>query len=103
MSVPIRAVQAETAPQRIPHYINGQRVSGDGQSLGPVYNPATGRQTGELPLGDAATVDAAARAAAEAFVSWSQTPPIRRARMLFRFRDILEANADALADQLTAE
>ena len=103
MSVPIRAVQAGTAPQRIPHFINGQRVAGDGQALSAVFNPATGQQTGELPLGDAATVDLAVRAAAEAFVTWSQTPPIRRARVLFRLRDIIEANADVLAAQLTAE
>jgi malonate-semialdehyde dehydrogenase (acetylating)/methylmalonate-semialdehyde dehydrogenase len=104
MSVPIRIVQSEAAaPVRIPHYIDGQRVVGESNPTSAVYNPATGRQTGVLPLADAAIVDAAVAAAKSAFASWSQMPPIRRARVLFRLRDLLEANADKLAAQLTAE
>ncbi len=90
------------APTRIPHWIAGQRAEG-GTRSGAVYNPATGRQTGSVAFADAATVDAAVAAAKAAFPAWSQTPPIRRARVLFKLRDIIERNADALADQLTAE
>ena len=91
------------SPQRIPHYIGGRRVDGDGSELGVVFDPATGRQSGELPMADAATVDAAVAAARGAFPAWAATPPVRRAKVMFKFRELLEANADALADQLTAE
>ena len=103
MSVPIRAPHAVGAPVRIPHFIDGARVAGEGQATSPVFNPATGQQTGALPLGDATTVAQAVAAAKAAFATWSQVPPIRRARVLFRFRELLEQNADKLADQLTAE
>ena len=106
MSVPTRVLPPSAAtpsPVRIPHWIGGQRVDGGPGRTAPVYNPATGRQTGELPLGDAAVVDAAVAAAMAAFPGWSQTPPIRRARVLFKLRELIEANADVLAAQLTAE
>ena len=91
-----------TAPTRIPHWIAGKRAEG-GTRSGAVYNPATGVQTGSVAFADSATVDAAVAAAKAAFPAWSQTPPIRRARVLFKLREIIEKNADALADQLTAE
>jgi malonate-semialdehyde dehydrogenase (acetylating)/methylmalonate-semialdehyde dehydrogenase len=107
MSTAPRAVfkgpAAAEAPQRIPHWIGGRRVDGDDNPTGPVYNPATGRQTGILPLADAAIVDAAVAAAKAAFPAWAATPPIRRARVLFKLREIIEARADRLAAQLTAE
>jgi malonate-semialdehyde dehydrogenase (acetylating)/methylmalonate-semialdehyde dehydrogenase len=103
MSVPSRAVAVGSIAARIPHYINGQRVPGEGAVLGPVFNPATGQQTGEIAFADAALVDAAVSAARAAFPAWAATPPIRRARVLFKLRELLEANADRLAAQLTAE
>ncbi|MEO6064455.1 MAG: CoA-acylating methylmalonate-semialdehyde dehydrogenase [Lysobacterales bacterium] len=106
MSVPVRVAPTpavQSAPVRIPHYINGQRVTGDDTALGQVFNPASGQQTGILPLGDKSIVDAAVAAALAAYPAWSQTAPMRRARVLFKFRDLLEANADRLASQLTAE
>jgi len=93
----------DQAPRRIPHYINGQRVAGDGGEFGVVFNPATGRQSGELAMGGQAEVDAAVAAAKAAFPGWAATPPVRRARVMFKLRELVEANADALADQLTAE
>jgi malonate-semialdehyde dehydrogenase (acetylating)/methylmalonate-semialdehyde dehydrogenase len=98
-----KGLAAAEAPQRIAHWIGGRRVAGDDNSTGPVYNPATGRQTGILPLADAAMVDAAVAAAKAAFPAWAATPPIRRARVLFKLREIIEARADRLAAQLTAE
>lgn len=92
------------APLLIPHYIQGQRESGAaGGSFAPVYNPATGAHTGLLPLGGEAEVQQAVNAALSAFPAWSSTPPIRRARVLFKFRELLEANADVLAQAITAE
>ncbi len=68
-----------------------------------MYNPATGIQTGILPLADRATVDVAVAAAQAAFPAWAATPPAKRARVMFKLRELLEANADKLASQITAE
>ncbi len=92
-----------TQPSWIAHYVNGSRVAQAAGRTGAVYNPATGVQTGVLPLADRAQVDAAVAAALAAFPAWSATPPQKRARVMFKLRDILEANADALAAQITAE
>ena len=102
MSVPIRSV-ATALPVRIPHFINGARVDGDDARTAAVYNPATGAQTGILPLGGRSEVDAAVAAAKAAFPSWSQVSPMRRARVMFKLRELIEANADALASAITAE
>jgi malonate-semialdehyde dehydrogenase (acetylating)/methylmalonate-semialdehyde dehydrogenase len=99
----LSAQPAQAAPTRIPHYIGGKRVEGAAQPTSPVFNPATGQQTGILPLGDTDVVGAAVAAAKAAFPAWAATPPIRRARVLFKLRELIEANADKLAAQLTAE
>ena len=91
MSVPIRSVPAASAPSRIPHYIAGQRVAGDGARTSAVFDPASGAQTGELPLASPAEVDAAVQAARAAFPAWAATPPARRAKVLFKLRELLEA------------
>ncbi|MEO8670630.1 MAG: CoA-acylating methylmalonate-semialdehyde dehydrogenase [Tahibacter sp.] len=91
------------APVAIPHYIAGQRISPVETRTSPVYNPATGEQTGVLPLATPDDIDAAVRAAKGAFPAWSAMPALKRARVMFKFRDLLEANADALAAAITAE
>jgi len=91
------------APVIIPHYIAGERHSVEDARASAVYNPATGEQTGRLPLATPADVDAAVRAAKAAFPAWSQTPPLKRARVLFKLREILEQRADELAAAITAE
>lgn len=91
------------APAVIPHYIGGARVAPDDGPTSPVYNPATGVQTGILPLADRSTVDRAVAAAQAAFPAWAATPPARRARVMYKLRELLEANADQLAAQITAE
>jgi malonate-semialdehyde dehydrogenase (acetylating) / methylmalonate-semialdehyde dehydrogenase len=92
-----------TPPIRIPHYINGQRAYGSDAALAPVFNPASGLQSGTLALADKLDVDAAVAAAKTAFPAWAATPPIRRARVMFKLRDLVEANAGMLAAQITAE
>jgi malonate-semialdehyde dehydrogenase (acetylating) / methylmalonate-semialdehyde dehydrogenase len=87
----------------IPHYIGGQRIGHVNARTQPVYNPATGEESGKLPMATPAEVDAAVQAGMAAFPAWSQTPPLKRARVLFKFRELLEANADVLAAQITAE
>src|SRR5262249_43145566 len=96
-------VERMLAPVMIPHFIGGQRIGSVAARSLPVYNPATGEETGKLPLATPQDVDAAVQAAKAAFPSWAQTPPLKRARVMFRFRELLEANQEALAAQITAE
>src|SRR5690606_37945744 len=87
----------------IPHYINGERVTGRGTRTAPVFNPATGEQSGEVQLASGSDIDAAVDAAVRAFPEWVATTPLRRARILNRFLRILEERADQLAAVITAE
>jgi malonate-semialdehyde dehydrogenase (acetylating) / methylmalonate-semialdehyde dehydrogenase len=89
--------------QQIGHYINGQTLAGiSGRAL-DVYNPATGRVTGQVALACDDEVDQAVRAAKAAFPAWSNMPPIRRARLMNRFLALLNENKDALARAITLE
>ncbi|BAP45209.1 methylmalonate-semialdehyde dehydrogenase [Pseudomonas sp. StFLB209] len=88
--------------QTIEHYINDARVSRDDRYQ-DVYNPATGEVTGKVALGSRKTVDEAVAAAKAAFAEWSETPPIRRARVLFRYLQLLQERKDDLARIITAE
>jgi len=87
---------------RINHYINGQRVLGDVRTQ-DVFNPATGEVTGKVALATSQTVNEAVAAARAAFPSWSETPPIRRARIMLQFLRLLEDRKDDLARIITAE
>jgi malonate-semialdehyde dehydrogenase (acetylating)/methylmalonate-semialdehyde dehydrogenase len=86
----------------ITHYIGEAKVSSGGR-LGDVFNPATGEVARKVALGGSAEVDSAVRAAAAAFPSWSATPPLTRARIMFKFRDLLERRAGDIAALITAE
>jgi len=85
------------------HWIGGERIKGDGKSFGDVFNPATGELAAKVPLGDAALVDRAVAAAQAAFAGWSATPPLLRARVLFKFKALAEARIEDLAKIVTAE
>ncbi|MFD9505360.1 CoA-acylating methylmalonate-semialdehyde dehydrogenase [Streptomyces mirabilis] len=91
------------APAHIDHYIDGRVDDRGAETRSEVYNPATGQVTGLVALATAEDVDAAVRAASEAFETWSATPPHIRARILFRFRDLVERDTDRLASIITAE
>jgi malonate-semialdehyde dehydrogenase (acetylating)/methylmalonate-semialdehyde dehydrogenase len=88
--------------QRIGHYLDGHVVA-EASSWGDVFNPATGERSGQVAMGDAATVDAAVTAAAAAAPAWARTPPLRRARVMFRFKELLEQNAKRIAGVITGE
>jgi malonate-semialdehyde dehydrogenase (acetylating)/methylmalonate-semialdehyde dehydrogenase len=92
-----------SAPGRLDHWVAGRPEAGESTRLGDVFDPATGRCIRKVPLASTADVDRAVRAASEAFVTWSRTPPVVRARVLFRFRELAEARADALAALVTQE
>ena len=85
------------------HYIGGRRTQGRTAQTQPVYNPATGEAEKTVLLGGAADVDAAVAAATAAWPAWSKTPPLRRARILDRFKTIVWERAETLAQAITAE
>lgn len=87
----------------IPNFIGGHRATSHGGRTVPVFNPATGEETGAVRLSSAGEVAAAVAAARNAFPSWADTPPLRRARILNRFLRILEERTDELAGVITAE
>lgn len=76
----------------IGHLINGEIVTPDGPTA-PVYNPATGAVQRHVALASTATVKRAIDAAEAAFPAWRDTPPAKRARIMFRFKELLESNA----------
>ncbi|MBV8046732.1 MAG: CoA-acylating methylmalonate-semialdehyde dehydrogenase [Paludibacterium sp.] len=89
--------------QTLTHYIAGERHAGTGQRFGDVYNPATGAVTARVPLACDADVDAAVAAARRAFSAWADTPPLKRARILFRFKELLGQRQGQLAELISAE
>ena len=91
------------AVSKLSHYIGGKTDTGTSDRFGDVFNPATGEISAHVPLATAAEVDAAVDAAAAAFPEWSAVTPLQRARVMFRFRELIGANIDELAALLTAE
>jgi len=94
---------APEASARLSHWIGGRAVPGEGSRSGDVFDPAAGTRARQVPFASAADVNAAVRAAAAAFPAWSRTPPVVRARVLFRFRELAEARADVLTRLITSE
>jgi malonate-semialdehyde dehydrogenase (acetylating)/methylmalonate-semialdehyde dehydrogenase len=87
----------------VAQYIGGKRSAGAGMRTQPVYNPATGSVTRQVRLGNVDDVNVAVASAQAAFPAWSDTPPIRRARVLFKFLELLNKSKDDLAHLITAE
>jgi malonate-semialdehyde dehydrogenase (acetylating) / methylmalonate-semialdehyde dehydrogenase len=85
------------------HWIGGQAVAGDDAHADNVFNPATGKIARRVALADAAVVERAVSSAAAAGPSWADTPPIRRARVLGRFLQLLNQHRDEIAALITAE
>jgi malonate-semialdehyde dehydrogenase (acetylating)/methylmalonate-semialdehyde dehydrogenase len=94
--------EVSVAPYRVDHFINGKRVVHTGRTLA-LYDPALGKQIGEVRVANAQAVDQAVQAAKAAFPAWSAVPPLQRAKMLFRFKILLEQNRDQLAQLVTRE
>jgi len=87
----------------IEHIIDGQRNSGSSNASQPVFNPATGVQSGEVVLGGSPEVDAAVKSAKKAFETWSATPPAKRAQVMFKLREVLKRRADEVATTISLE
>jgi malonate-semialdehyde dehydrogenase (acetylating)/methylmalonate-semialdehyde dehydrogenase len=103
LASPIAAASESAATRELTHWINGAPVAGTSGRFGEVFNPATGQVQAHVPLATDAEVDAAVQAAAAAFPAWAAQPPLRRARVLFRFREIFEQRMDEVAALITAE
>src|SRR4051794_20722944 len=87
----------------IEHWIDGRRTPGEGTRRGPVFNPATGQQQAEVALATGADVDAAVASAKQAFEEWGQSSLSRRTKVLFRFRDLVDARSKELAEVISDE
>ena len=87
----------------ISHWIDGAVVEGTSGRTSPVFNPASGEQTGEVQLASAADVQRAVASAVEAARTWRSASLSRRTEVLFAFRELLHASADELAAIVTAE
>ena len=87
----------------IGHFIDGSIIPGNGKNVGNIYNPATGKIANRVVLADAADVNTAVAAAKAALPAWSSTPPLKRARVLFKFKELIEQNMEQLAAIVTAE
>lgn len=92
----------ETVIPTVGHWMNGQLIE-DTARTQPVYNPATGRSERQVALASVQTVEAAIAAAEKAFPAWRNTPPLKRARVMSKFKALLEAHADEIAALITAE
>ena len=88
---------------RLQNFYGGKCVASSGVATVPVHNPSTAEVIAETPLSTAADVETAVQAAQKAFATWSITPAPKRAAVLFRYRDLLEENFDALARLVTRE
>jgi len=87
----------------VSHYINGRIVPGSSGRRGDVYNPAIGEVVRQVDFATVEEVQAAVDAAQAAFPAWASQPPLRRARVMFRLKEVLERNIDELAALLTEE
>lgn len=84
------------------HFINGQAADG-GTRTADVYNPALGQISKQVALADKATVETAIEVASSAFQAWRDTPTLKRAQVMFRYKQLLEQHADALCRLITEE
>ena len=87
----------------VPHFIGGRPVEGRSGRYGDIYNPATGALARRVAFAGKAEVDEAVAAATAAFPQWAAAPPLRRARILNRFRELLERDLTRLAAIITSE
>lgn len=85
------------------NFINGKKVESKGENIWPVFNPATGEQIRQVRMSTVDEALQAAEAAQNAFPAWASTSPLRRARILFKFKELLQRDWDELAALITQE
>jgi malonate-semialdehyde dehydrogenase (acetylating)/methylmalonate-semialdehyde dehydrogenase len=96
-------MSATLQPPLVPALIGGRLESSTSDRGGDVFNPSTGQVQARVPFATPAEIDRAVRAAADALPAWSETPAVERARVMFRFRELVSARADELAALVTRE
>ena len=87
----------------IKHFVGGKVISGNSERKGKIFNPATGEQESEVNLASKADLDSAVEIAQKAFKTWSLNPPLQRARIMFKFKELIEKNFDELAKLIVSE
>ena len=87
----------------IQHYIDGKVYAGSSNKKGKIFNPATGKQESEVILGSKSDLDLAVEKAKIAFETWSNVPAIQRARIIFKFKELIEKNSDELTKLIVSE
>jgi len=95
-------LQTSPTTDCVGHFINGRHVADAGRSQ-DVFNPATGKVVRQVALASGATVESAIAAAEAAFPAWRDTPPLKRARIMFRFKELLDQHADEVVALITEE
>ena len=102
MNATTKLAPTENLAAVVSHWIDGREVEGHGPRA-PVYNPSLGLEARKVTLATTAEVDAAIASAAAAFPAWARTPALRRARVMFRFKDLLDRHAKEIAKVVSAE
>ena len=87
----------------IQHFVGGKSFSGDSKRIAKVFNPATGEQRAEVKLASTKDVNYAISNAKKAFDDWSNKPPLQRARVMFKFKELIEKNSDELSKIIVSE
>ena len=87
----------------IQHFVSGKSFLGQSKRTGKVFNPATGEQSAEVKLANAKDVDQAVADAKKAFETWSNKPPLQRARVMFKFKELIEKNSKELTEIIVSE
>lgn len=95
--------RSEAGVRTLTHYVNGKPLDATSGRFADVFNPSSGQVSARVPLASVAEVDAAVAAANTAFPAWSEMAPIKRARILFKFKDLLDQHHDELAALVTRE
>ncbi len=89
--------------REIGHFIGGKHVAGTSGRFGDVFNPASGEVAAKVAMADASEVDKAVAAANAVWPAWANTPPLRRARVMFKLKELLERDRREMSEIITAE
>ena len=87
----------------IKHFVGGKVIDGTSQRKGQVFNPATGEQESEVILASKSDLDKTVEIAKKAFETWSLKPALQRARIMFKFKELIENNFDELTKLIVSE
>ena len=87
----------------IQHFVGGELTSGSSKKKGKVFNPATGEQKSEVLLANKSDLNKAVDIARKAFETWSLKPALQRARVMFKFKELIEKNSEELTELIVSE